>query len=283
VFLRNEVGGEPSIYSTWPALKQLRRRALSPLFRISDTGLLGLTALRTHILICGFPRSGTTMLQMMLENGLPQARRFGREVGGWRAATYAWRNHPLMISKVPHDVFRLDPLRQFYAARSAALKIILMVRDPRDVLTSQRREGGPEGYCVSPERWRRYYRAVVRESRSRDVLMMAYEDLISDPISEQGRIEQFTGWKLSLPLEGFHTVDRPDFDKQTLNGLRPIESSLIGRWRSPEHRQRIEQVSNELPELPEALLRLGYATDAKAAPAWAPRGTGVPPVLAAAD
>jgi len=39
------------------------------------------------------------MLQMMLENAMPQARRFGCETGGWRAATFAWRNHALLISK----------------------------------------------------------------------------------------------------------------------------------------------------------------------------------------
>src|SRR5690242_12570056 len=103
---------EPSIYSNWSPLKRFRRRTLSPLFRIADTGILGLTPLRTHILICGFPRSGTTLLQLMLENGLPTARRFGREVGGWRAATYCWRNHELLISKVPryYRAFRRERL-----------------------------------------------------------------------------------------------------------------------------------------------------------------------------
>src|SRR5690348_217375 len=100
--------------ASWPRLLQLERRLLMPLYRLPDTGLLGLTPLRTHILVCGFPRSGTTLLQLMLENSLPHARRFGREVGGWRAATYAWRNHAVLISKVPHDMFRLDPLRKFY-------------------------------------------------------------------------------------------------------------------------------------------------------------------------
>src|SRR5262252_3756205 len=115
----------------WPLLKRLRRQLTMPLFRVADTGLFGLTPLRKHILICGFPRSGTTMLQLMIENGIPEAKRFGRETGGWRAATYCLRNHAKAITKVPHDVFRLSPLRNFYATRDVDLKIILMLRDPR--------------------------------------------------------------------------------------------------------------------------------------------------------
>jgi hypothetical protein len=59
----------------------------------------------------------------------------------------------------------------------------------------------------------------------------------------------------------FHTVERPDFAVQTLNGLRPVEASLLRRWASAEHRPRIEQVLRELPQLPQALIDLGYERD----------------------
>lgn len=242
----------------WPPLLRLERRLLMPLYRIADVGVPGLTPLRTHILVCGFPRSGTTLLQLMLENALPQARRFGREVGGWRAATYAWRNHPVLISKVPHDLFRLGPLRNFYARRRAALKIILMQRDPRDVLTSQRKTGGPEGYCVSCDRWRAYFKAFIHERAAADCMVVRYEDLVSDPNLQQERIERFTGETMSLPFSGFHTAHRPDFRTETLNGLRPVETNLVARWRRDEHRRRLEEVVQYLPELPDALAELGY-------------------------
>lgn len=234
-----------------------------PLYRIPDAGVLGLTPLRTHILICGFPRSGTTLLQLMLENALPQARRFGREVAGWRAATYAWRNHPVVISKVPHDLFRLGPLRNFYVRRRAALKIILMQRDPRDVLTSQRKTGGPVGYCVSCERWRAYFKAFLSERDTEDCLVVRYEDLVGDPDRQQERIEKFTGEAMCLPFSGFHTTRRPDFRTDTLNGLRPVETSLVARWRRDEHRRRVEHVVQNLPELPRALVELGYEPEPK--------------------
>jgi hypothetical protein len=242
-------------------LKRLRRRLLMPLFRIPDTGLLGLTKLQKHILICGFPRSCTTLLQLMLENGLPQARRFGREVGGWRAATFAWRNHPLLISKVPHDVFRLDALRNFYASRPAGLQIILMIRDPRDVLTSQRKDRHPAEYVVTPQRWLRCYQAVRRHRNAPDVLEARYEDLVGSPQYEQQRMQNFLGLTMAIPFGRFHEVDRPDFDISTLNGLRPIDQTPVARWAHDRHRTRIEQVVRDLPGLPGALVELGYTGD----------------------
>ncbi len=232
-----------------------------PLFRIVDTGLFGLTPLQKHILICGFPRSGTTMLQLMIENGIPDAKRFGREIGGWRAATYCWRNHAKAITKVPHDLFRLAPLRYFYAKRNVDLKIILVLRDPRDVLTSRRKTGGPAGYVVSSERWRRYYEAFKRHQNDPDVITVRYEDLVADVETQQERIEAFTAETMAVPFSDFNQVDRPDFDTSTLNGLRPIEQSLVARWAADNHRDRIRQVLHELPEIPQTLIDLGYAPD----------------------
>jgi Sulfotransferase domain len=258
-------GDSANFGEQWDWLRRMERGVLMPLCRVADTGILGLTPLRLHILICGFPRSGTTMLQMMLENGLPNARRFGREVGGWRAATYSLRNHAIVVSKVPQDVFRLNPLRRFYAGRKAELRIILMVRDPRDVLTSRRKNGGPAGYVVSSARWQRYYDAFCASREAADAVVVRYEDLVKDVAGQQARIERFTGEKMAVPFEQFHTVERPDFDLQTLNGLRPVESSLLRRWAEAEHRARIEQVLRELPLLPGALIDLGYERD----DAWA--------------
>lgn len=260
--------GTVHISDAWSPWKRLRRRVRMAVFRLPDSGAFGLVPLRTHILICGFPRSGTTLLQLMLENGLPSSRHFGREVGGWRAATYCWRNHELLISKVPHDVFRLDPLRNFYAGRAASLRIILMVRDPRDVLTSVRKMGGPPGYVVGPERWRRHYRAFRRERLAPDVLEVRYEHLVRHPADEELRIEQFTGERAKVPFEAFHTIRRPDFDTSTLNGLRPLDQSPLDRWARPQHRARMERVLEDLPELPGALIELGYEQDTEWIEQW---------------
>ena len=242
----------------WSAWKRFRRGFMSAVYCFPDRGRFGLTPLQKHVLICGFPRSGTTMLQLMLENAMPRARRFGREVGGWRAATYSWRNHRVIISKVPHDIFRLQGLREFYASHPASLKVIVMVRDPRDVLTSQRETGGPPGYVVSPERWRSYNRAVQQEQSASDCMTVRYEDLIACPATEQARIGQFIDEPFEIPFDQFHKPSRPDFAVETLNGLRPIENSRVARWANPRHRDQLEICRSQLPELDQSLVTFGY-------------------------
>ena len=273
--VEHELGPARTLFDGWPVAKRLRRRLVSPLYRLPDTGLFGLTPLQTHILICGFPASGTTLLQLLLENGLPQARRFGREVGGWRAATYAWRNHPLVISKVPHDLFRLEPLRAFYAKRRADLRVLLMLRDPRDLLTARRPQTGrgtggcgrhrgdgqTDGYCITPEQWRRYWVAFSRHRHQPDAWVVRYEDLVTDLATEQRRIEAFVGQRMAVAFADGLTVDRPDFDATALGRRRPVEVGRIGRWRDPAHAARLTAVLHQLPELPGAVVDLGYEAD----------------------
>lgn len=268
-----------TIFDGMSGFKRVRRRLIARACRVADTGWFGLTRLRQHVLVCGFPASGTTLLQLMLENGMPHARRFGREVGGWRAATYCWRNHPVVISKVPHDIFRLDPLRNFYDGRAAELRVILTLRDPRDLLTARRtrdalaRAGdrantGRVDYCLAVDQWRRYQQAFARHRDDRDTLVVRYEDLVADTAGQQARVERFVGQPMATRFADFLTVDRPDFDQRTLCGLRPVDRSHVARWAAPEHRDRLAAVLQDAPELPDVLVRLGYEPDDRWAAAY---------------
>jgi hypothetical protein len=245
-------------FDKWPAWQRVRRGFQAPVYRIADTGLFGLTPLQTHILICGFPGSGTTLLQLMIENGLPHARRFGRERSGWKAATYSRRNHSVLISKQPRDLLRLQPLRDFYRGRPARLKVIVMIRDPRDLMTVRRECGQTSAYSGCPQLWKTYYDALLRERDQPDTLVVRFEDLIGQTHSEQMRIEAFVGHRMAVPFAQTHEVPREDFDHSTLRGLRPPDPTRIARWKQPAHRQRINEVMQWLPELPEALIGMGY-------------------------
>jgi hypothetical protein len=252
-----------------PTWQKIRRGFQAPIYRFADTGLLGLTPLKTHILICGFQAAGTTLLQLMLENGLPHARRFGRERSGWRAATYSFRNHATMISKQPRDIFRLEPLREFYSTRRAKLKIIAMQRDPRDLLTTQREKDGAVVYKGSPGDLRGNCMFFLNQRESGDTLIVRYEDLVTQPAVEQSRIEHFVGQSMLVPFEKFDSVHRPDFNTTTLQGLRPVETTRVARWKDPRHTERLKQMLRLMPDLPEMVVQLGYETDH----AWAEQFT----------
>jgi hypothetical protein len=257
-----------TIWDEFGAIKGLRRKLAGLIYRFPDSGLFGLKRLRTHIVICGYQRSGTTLLLMMMEYALPNARRFGREKSAWRAATFEWRNHEVLISKMPVDIFRLHCLRNFYNNRRAKLRTIIMIRDPRDVLTSRHPKTGPEGYFQDSDQWRDMHVYVERYRNDPDVLLLRYEDLVADPDSVQEKVDAFTGEKSVCRYVDAHKDDRPDFDTHTLNGVRPVDKGGVGRWRRPEHRDRMEFILRELPQLPQVLIDLGYESDTSWIEQW---------------
>ena len=57
----------------------IRRRLVAWAHQAADGGMPGLRSSRA-VVICGFPRSGSTLLQLMLEAAYPHAKQFGREV-----------------------------------------------------------------------------------------------------------------------------------------------------------------------------------------------------------
>jgi hypothetical protein len=261
-----------TIWGRWPVVKRWRRRVVGCVYRVADTGWFGLTPLETHIVICGYPRAGTTLLLAMMEHALPGARRFRGEVSAWRAATYVWRNHAVMVSKKPDDVFQIHRLRNFYAGRRARLRVILMVRDPRDVLTSRHATTGPEAYFEDIAAWRRCHEFVRAYRNDPDVLLVYYRELVTDTPAVKARIEAFTGVVSERPYMDFYTSEFGDFDTRPLNGVRPVDASRMGRWASEEHRGRIEQVLREVPDFPEILVEMGWEADDSWITRW--RGGG---------
>lgn len=253
---------DETVSSDWPLPKRLWRQCLTHVFCFPDRGMFGLTPLRTHVLICGYPRSGSTMLQLMLEHAYPHARRFRRETRGYRAAMFSFRNHECMISKQPGDILRLQRLKNHYAGQAACLRPIVMIRDPRDVLTSRHANWPDREYFLDVDKWREYDKSVKRHQRESDVLLFRYEDLVADVEATQKTLEEFIREPMQRPLSTFHAQKRTDFrDLQALNGLRPVDRKGVGRWRDPKHVRCIEQILTEFPGFPQRLIELGYETD----------------------
>jgi hypothetical protein len=231
---------------------------------IVDSGRFGFTPLHTHVVVCGYPRSGTTLLQLMIENCVADIRKFGREYEAIVAASYALRNNRYMFTKDPDDIFYLDQIREHYSMRRAIVRFVVTMRDPRAVLVSiqnSRPTAQAGGYWIEPRRWDFYHAHVRNALRSEDVLAVEYKDLICQPSSVQRDLAQFIGWDVKLPFEQFHTVPRRNFDEIPLNGVRPLDSTRLDAWSSPSHRPRIQQLLQEIPRLPDYLVEMGYETD----------------------
>jgi hypothetical protein len=169
-----------------------------------------------------------------------------------------------MVTKDPGDVFFLDEIRAFYAARRADVRFILTVRDPRAVLTSVHQDHAanrPGGYYEDPEQWLAYYEHIRYAQQFDDVITVEYQDLIRRPAEVQRKLSEFIGWQVHLPFDQFHTLASPSFDARPLNGLRPLDPTRLEAWRQEKHRGRIGQILRVLPGLPEYLIEMGYETD----------------------
>lgn len=241
-------------------LAPLRAMAKRQVLAALDRGWFGTTPLQTHVVMCGFPRSGTTLLQLMVETAYPGARTFHRERAALAAIQNTWPGrHALMITKRPDDIFWLDEVRERYAGRRPKPLFIISVRDPRAVLTS--RHVKKPGYCVPASKWRATYEHIQYNLQFDDVATVEYRDLIERPQEVQERLSSFIGCRPDGQFDQYLAAVPDDFDTTALNGVRPLDASRLDRWRSPKHRDRILQLLRELPELPDRLIEMGYERD----------------------
>lgn len=235
-------------------------RIKSHLLPIIDRGWFGLQPLRTHIAICGCPRSGTSLMLHILEACVDDARTFGREVGAIKAATAELRNNAYIVSKLPRDIFRFEEIRSIYAHRDANIKFVVMLRDPRGILTSIHPKR-PEEYYVDIALWREAWEHIRAGAfGAPDCLIVRFEELIKTPQTIEDRFVKFVDCKLHMRFEDFHSAER----EVVMPGIdRPLDKDVADNWQGEEHRDRIKQLIAEISDLPDWLIEMGYESDSK--------------------
>lgn len=243
---------------------RMRQMALQVLERMP-----GRCPLHTHVVMCGFPRSGSTLLQLVAEACYPQARAYREEKAAINAARELVRTHALMITKRPRDLFHVDMIRDFYRPLRTRVRFVLTMRDPRATLTS-RYSGealanvtrGPDGYVMSVSNWKEWFAHFRYVSQAADTMIVEYADLVTDPLAMQQRYAEFIGWQPQIPFDKFTESVPEGFATKALNGLRSFDTANVARWKRDTYRDRIKQILDELPELPALLVELGYESDA---------------------
>ena len=59
-------------------------------------------------------------------------------------------------------------------------------------------------------------------------------------------------------FQEFYTREVKDENAAAMNGLRPLDTSRLQKWRRPEHRDRIIDQFTRFPELFDVVTGLGY-------------------------
>jgi len=231
-----------------------------PVMVATDRGWFGRTPLEMHLVICGFPRTGSTVLQLVLETCLEGVLGTHGEMSAIRVARMKFRNHRLLVSKRPKDLYYVDRTREYYTRRRAEVRFLLTVRDPRDTLTSVHRSD-PDNYFVTPETWDMMYSHFVYCREAPDCMVVRYEDFTGDPDSSQDSILAFIGQKATIPFKRYHESPVENRNAIALNGLRPLSASNVGRWKAQEHRDRIRKILRKIPGFAEKVVSLGYEED----------------------
>jgi hypothetical protein len=196
----------------------------------------------------------------MVESCVAGIKTFGRERRALEFAKYGRRTHACVMTKRPKDIFLIQELRDFYASHSAEVQFIVMHRDPRAILTSVH-FSRPSEYFVTTNQWRHIYRHWKWAANADDVLSIRYEDVVCGPDFVESQFAKLTGCEMNRPFRDFHQNVPAGFDGRALNGLRELDESNVLRWREACHRDRIRSLLQELPELPDVLIEMGYEKD----------------------
>ncbi len=126
-----------------------------------------------------------------------------------------------LIEKTPHHLYRLDLIRKIVPGA----KFIIMVRDGRDVAASFiKRYGNAE---AGIQRWLEEARISLREKDRPDVLLVRYEDFVSDPAVTIDRICSFIGLTVHPAML--------DFYKQPVMWGKQIQLRKGTGLEGPEH------------------------------------------------
>lgn len=250
--------------AAWAA-RSSRKRLLRA---AADRGWFGLTQLQKHIIICGSPRSGTTLLQLIIDCCVADVDTFPVEVHALFAADHAERRRPFLVTKMPDDIVRVPEIRARYRSLVGEPHFVAMFRDPRAVLTSiHKAYPASRGYYVSIERWRDVRDRIEHIKGDPDVTLVRYEDLVRDPDRVQETLAERIGWTVRHPFSHYYEIaaarglERDSMTEGALGGMRPLDTASVDAWRRPEHAGRLQRILEEIPQLPDDLITMGYESD----------------------
>jgi len=285
-------GGGPILEKSWRTLEMLEEqvRALTQ-DQVRGWREPSSAKLRPLGLIGGFPRSGTTLLEVML--GSHEAVAVSSEaavfsdfiasflghslddipaVTAYKLISRYWQFQEgntgplagrLLVDKNP----ALTPLLHTFMRLFPAARLLICLRDPRDVLLSCHMQDLPLN-AVSVHfldwqgSWRFYRTCMEMWLRLRDLagdgyMEVRYERLVADPEEVMREILPFLGlpWSDRLATYRDHVAERRVYSPTYAEAAEPVHAGAMGRW---THHLAQYGTPDGVPENDPLYRKLGY-------------------------
>ena len=232
------------------------------------------------IIIGACPRSGTTILLSILDAhpnifGIPnQTYAFDRWQEYLNPETNETEYRLLRVdrlyrefvkNKIPPEAVRwlektpghIRSFKKILRYFDDKVKLIHVIRDGRDVVTSKHPKHRSHDYWVSPARWVREVSMGIELEGHPSVMNVCYEDLITDFENTMTAIYIFLNEEPPDSLSSWKEKTSIRKSKHWAAPVQDLYSDAIARWKKPEHKKRLDDfMSNE--QAVQLLKKLGY-------------------------
>ena len=251
-----------------------------------DRIINGRNVRKKHIVICGYPRSGTSLFYNMLSTSLDGFNSDDFE----RTSVQTIGLYDNHVSKSPLDTFEVRNLASSNIHNKEII-VFVLIRDVRDIITSIH-PNVPNDYFMGYEACYRvigqfpnyqatfdlpgvgeFFREINCLGSSADYKLrwIKYEELVSDADRVQEAIGREFGLAFKRSFTEFHLHKdqhgikyegpRRALDPSLVREDKEVSTASIGRWRLDKHRERIRQQFSQYPELFAILRTHGYTQD----------------------
>ncbi len=137
---------------------------------------------------------------------------------------------------------------------------IFLLRDPRDVIISKHYKN-QDTYLSTYPTWEEAIQAYEHLEYDKK-LLVRYENLITQPALVQTQISTKLDLDAIRNFEQFYrNVSKGHQDIKSLGEARPLDSNNAGKFKRPEHFERIKQQLQQFPTMHEYLVKYGYEND----------------------
>jgi hypothetical protein len=211
---------------------------------------------RNQIFIMGCGRSGTWLLAALFTT-FKDTELGPDEVEVEHFASYSTQCANLVLKRGPKSYLRPT-------APPPEVRLVYIIRHPFDVLTSHNSINGRK-YHLGPRRWCGEMEALWQlEGGGRQITVVRYEDLVTDPVGVQARLARAFGLEISVGIEDLPSTFKPaPGTAKAMHGVWPIDQNSLYRYRhDPEKVAHLRAIRSRLePHLTRIAARSGYDTD----------------------